>query len=161
MCASRTTEIAKGNKQMIELTLKEAAKAAGGKLVNCENIDAKTALVSSITLDSRKIERGSLFVAIKGERVDGHDYIKMAAEKGALCAISEQDVPYPHIRVKSSLAAMQGIAAHLREKSGVTVIAVVGSVGKTTTRAALQGAAARRARRGRSHAPRRAPRGAR
>lgn len=122
---------------MIELTLKEAVKAAGGKLVNCEGIDADAALVSSITLDSRKIERGSLFVAIKGERVDGHDYIKMAAEKGALCAISEQDVPYPHIRVESSLAAMQGIAAHLREKSGVTVIAVVGSVGKTTTRQML------------------------
>lgn len=122
---------------MIELTLMEAAKAAGGKLVNCEEIEANTALVSSITLDSRKAEQGSLFVAIKGERVDGHDYINMAMEKGALCAISENDVPYPHIRVNSSLAAMQGIAAHLREKSGVTLVAVVGSVGKTTTRQML------------------------
>ncbi len=119
---------------MIELTLKEAAKAAGGRLVNCGSMDAETALISSITLDSRRVEQGSLFVAIKGERVDGHSYIQMAMEKGALCAISENEVEDPHIRVKSSLEAMQGIAAYIRQKSGIPVIAVVGSVGKTTTR---------------------------
>lgn len=123
---------------MIKLTLQEAAKAAGGKLVNIDTIEGgKKALVSSITLDSRRVGAGALFVAIKGERVDGHDYIAAAMEKGALAAISEKEVEYPHIRVKSSLAAMQGIAAYMRAKSGIPVIAVVGSVGKTTTRQML------------------------
>lgn len=123
---------------MIELTLKEAVLASGGTLVNGDAIPGgENAVISGITLDSRKAEPGYLFVGIRGERVDGHDYIGTAVEKGALAAISEKDVPYPHIRVESSLAAMQGIAGYLREKSGVTVVAVVGSVGKTSTRQML------------------------
>ena len=123
---------------MIELTLKEAVAAAGGKLMHGEAIPGgETAVIRGITLDSRKVEPGFLFVAIKGERVDGHDYIEKAVGSGALAAISEKDLPFPHIRVGSSLAAMQGIAAYLREKSGVKVIAVVGSVGKTSTRQML------------------------
>ncbi|MBR4435442.1 MAG: UDP-N-acetylmuramoyl-tripeptide--D-alanyl-D-alanine ligase [Clostridia bacterium] len=123
---------------MTELTLQEAVKAAGGKLFNADGIEGgQKALVGSITLDSRRVGKNALFVAIKGERVDGHDYIASAMERGALAAISEKDVPYPHIRVKSSLAAMQGIAAYMRNKSGLPVIAVVGSVGKTTTRQML------------------------
>lgn len=123
---------------MIELTLKEAIEASGGRLVRGEDIPGgEEAVITGITLDSRKAEPGSLFVAIKGERVDGHDYIEKAVGSGALAAISEKDVPFPHIRVDSSLAAMQNIAAYIREKSGVRVIAVVGSVGKTSTRQML------------------------
>ena len=123
---------------MIELTLKEAVAASGGTLVNGDAVEGgEGAVIRGITLDSRKVEPGFLFTGIKGERVDGHDYIGSAMEKGALAAISEREVPFPHIRVESSLAAMQGIAAYLREKSGVTVVAVVGSVGKTSTRQML------------------------
>lgn len=123
---------------MIELTLKEAILASGGTLVHGETIiGGENAVVSGITLDSRRVEPGCLFVGIKGERVDGHDYIGVAVEKGALAAISEKEVPFPHIRVESSLAAMQGIAGYIREKSGVKVVAVVGSVGKTSTRQML------------------------
>ncbi len=123
---------------MIELTLKEAIAASGGILVNGETIPGgEEAVIRGITLDSRKAEPGFLFVAIKGERVDGHDYVEKAIDCGAVAAISEKDLPFPHIRVESSLAAMQGIAAYIREKSGVKVIAVVGSVGKTSTRQML------------------------
>ncbi|MBR6006195.1 MAG: UDP-N-acetylmuramoyl-tripeptide--D-alanyl-D-alanine ligase [Clostridia bacterium] len=123
---------------MIGLTLKEAIAAAGGTLVHGETIPGGgDAVIRGITLDSRKAEPGFLFVGIKGEKVDGHDYIGMAAGKGAIAAISEKEVEFPHIRVGSSLAAMQGIAAYLREKSGIPVIAVVGSVGKTSTRQML------------------------
>ena len=120
---------------MIELTLNEAAAACGGTLIGCEG--AENALIRDITPDSRRAGKGSLFIGIKGERVDGHDYIGAAIGQGALAAVSERDVPYPHIRVESSLAAMQAIAGRIRQKSGVTVIAVVGSVGKTSTRQML------------------------
>ena len=121
---------------MIGLTITEAVRASGGTLVHGEEIP-ENAAITSITLDSRKAAPGALFVAIVGERVDGHDFIGKAAASGALAAISEKEVPFPHIRVESSLAAMQGVAAYLRRKSGVRVVAVVGSVGKTSTRQML------------------------
>ncbi|MBQ5488635.1 MAG: UDP-N-acetylmuramoyl-tripeptide--D-alanyl-D-alanine ligase [Clostridia bacterium] len=121
---------------MIELTVSEAVRACGGELKNCETLAPDT-LIPAITLDSRKAGPGALFVAVKGERVDGHDYIKAAMERGAALAISEKETAFPHIRVSSSLAAMQAIAGYLREKAGIPVVAVVGSVGKTSTRQML------------------------
>ena len=60
--------------------------------------------VSSVVIDSRKVQKDSLFIAIRGARVDGHSFIPQVMEKGALCAVSEQDlgdVPYPYIKVDS------------------------------------------------------------
>ena len=123
---------------MLELTLNEAARAAGGTLENAELLPLRGEdRILSVTLDSRKAAPGALFIAVKGERVDGHDYIEKAIAAGALAALSEREVPFPHIRVKEALPAMQGIAAHLREKSGLPIVAVVGSVGKTSTRQML------------------------
>lgn len=121
---------------MIELTITEAVRACGGELRRGEALSPET-LIPSITLDSRKAEPGALFVAVKGERVDGHDYVASAMERGAALALSEKDVPCPHIRVESSLAAMQAIAGYIREKAGIPIVAVVGSVGKTSTRQML------------------------
>ncbi|MCH5279356.1 MAG: UDP-N-acetylmuramoyl-tripeptide--D-alanyl-D-alanine ligase, partial [Christensenellaceae bacterium] len=117
---------------MIKLTAGNIAKMVGGTLVGNDELQFKE--IDDITLDSRRAKKGSLFVAIKGEKVDGHDYIDSALEKGAVLAISERDVTGCHIRVQSSLEAMQRIAAYLREVSGVKVVAVTGSVGKTSTR---------------------------
>lgn len=121
---------------MIELSINEAVLASGGELVHGEGLDGETP-IAGVTLDSRKAERGMLFIAIKGERADGHDYIPAAMERGALLSLSERETPFPHIRVASSLTAMQDIAGYLREKSGIPILAVVGSVGKTSTRQML------------------------
>lgn len=122
---------------MIYLTFAEAAIACGGRLVGVKEMDEKhveNVAVAKICVDSREVTAGSLFIALKGERVDGHDYIPIAVDRGALCVVSDRTVPYCHIRVENTLAAMQNLASYIREKSGVTVVAVTGSVGKTTTR---------------------------
>ncbi len=122
---------------MIKMTFAEAAQACGGiltgsNLMGAEHVEDE--LISGITIDSRKVVPGALFIAFKGERLDGHDFIATAMEKGAHCVISERDVPFCHIRVENSVNAMQKLAAYIRKKSGIPVIAVVGSVGKTSTR---------------------------
>lgn len=122
---------------MIHLTFAEAAAACGGRLVGMKDMDEKhveNVAVAKICVDSREVTAGSLFIALKGERVDGHYYIPTAVARGALCVVSDKTVPYCHIRVENTLAAMQKLAAYIRKKSGVTVVAVTGSVGKTTTR---------------------------
>lgn len=117
---------------MIKLTAGNIAEIVGGTPYFDDEL--KFEEIDDITLDSRRARKGSLFVAIKGERVDGHDFIDAALENGAILALSERDVTGRHIRVESSLDAMQRIAAHLRKESGVKVVAVTGSVGKTSTR---------------------------
>ena len=71
---------------MNKLTLGEICAAVGGKTSADENI-----IISSITTDSRKIEEGCLFIALSGERFDGHDFIPSSFEKGAVCCLSEKE----------------------------------------------------------------------
>lgn len=117
---------------MIELTFFEAAKCCGGELIGAAQIENEK--ISGIFIDSRQVTKGSLFVALKGEHVDGHDYIADALLSGASCVISEKPCTGCHILVDSCFDAMKRIAAYIREKSGIKVIAIVGSVGKTSTR---------------------------
>ena len=93
--------------------------------------------IVSITTDSRQAEDGCLFVAVKGERVDGHDYIPSVFEKGALCVISEQELEDPKgawIRVESSLQAVKDMAEYYRRQLDIRVVGITGSVGKTSTK---------------------------
>ena len=93
--------------------------------------------VSSVVIDSRKIEKDSLFIAIRGARVDGHSFIPQVMEKGALCAVSEQnlgDVSYPYIKVNSCEQALKDIAEHYRRSLDIKVVGITGSVGKTSTK---------------------------
>lgn len=93
--------------------------------------------IKSITTDSRKADSGCLFVAIKGERSDGHDYISDCFEAGALCCISERELPQetrPYIQVKSSTKALKDLARLYRAQLDITVVGVTGSVGKTSTK---------------------------
>jgi len=76
---------------MKNLTLTNIAKACSGVFYGAPADSDKE--VVSITTDSRQAEEGSLFVAIKGERVDGHDFIDGVFEKGALCVLSEKELP--------------------------------------------------------------------
>ena len=120
---------------MLELTIGEAAIACGGLL--CANRDVLFKRIGSITIDSRKVLPDSLFIALHGEHIDGHRFIPAAMNSGAACVMSEVSVSYPHIRVRNTRIAMQKLAAYMRVKSGIPVLAVVGSVGKTSTRRML------------------------
>ena len=86
------------------MTLRAMAKACNGKYYGSEaNLDKE---VTDITTDSRKVVKDGLFIAICGERTDGHKYIDGCFEAGALCVISEKELPEQensYIKVKSSL----------------------------------------------------------
>ena len=93
--------------------------------------------VSNVAIDSRKVEKGGLFIALKGARVDGHSFIPQVMENGALCAVSEQepgDVSYPYIQVDSCEQALKDIAEHYRTSLDIKVVGISGSVGKTSTK---------------------------
>lgn len=120
---------------MKHFTLKEIAKACGGTYVGDKNlIDAP---VSSIERDSRNIKKNSLFLAIKGARVDGHDFIKKCYENGAICALCEKPVENadkPYILVGNTLEAVKKIAKAYRLLFDIPIVGISGSVGKTSTK---------------------------
>ena len=87
--------------------------------------------------DSRKAGEGSLFVAIPGERVDGHKFIPNVASQGALAVISEQKLetpPCPYILVKDSMEAIKAMAEYYMQQLNIPVVGITGSVGKTSTK---------------------------
>ena len=120
---------------MYGMTLRRMAEACGGILhAPYELGDAE---VSKIVTDSRKADEGSLFAAIVGERADGHSFIDQAFAQGALCVITEKDLPDAKgcwIRVSSTLKALQGIAEYYRRILDIPVVGITGSVGKTSTK---------------------------
>lgn len=96
--------------------------------------------IKNISIDTRTLLPGDVYVAIKGEYKDGHDYIPQAIEKGAACIITAKtlNISEPFIVVADTLAAFQQLAAAHRNDIDVKTIAVTGSCGKTTTRALLE-----------------------
>ena len=87
--------------------------------------------INKIKTNSKEIEKGDLFLAIN----KGHDYINEAIDNGAVAIISEIDVDnIPYIKVNSSIAALGKIANYIRNKYNIPLIAITGSVGKTTTK---------------------------
>ena len=115
---------------MSKITLKQAAAWCGGqvdpKYENVEFLGANN--------DTRKIEQGQLFIALKGAR-DGHDFISAALEKGAAAVLCTHcDGDYPAIVVEDTRLALGDIARHERQRIGMKVVAVTGSVGKSTTK---------------------------
>ena len=115
---------------MGRITLEQAAAWCGG------HIDPKYKEVTFLGAgnDSRKIEKGQLFVALQGER-DGHDFVPAALQKGAaavLCTRCNGD--YPAIVVEDTRIALGQIARGERERIGMKVVGITGSVGKSTTK---------------------------
>lgn len=96
----------------------------------------KDALVRGISIDSRTIRTGDLFIAIKGNRFDGHDFLAEAVKKKAAGVIVEEridkSVKVPIIKVKDTTRALADIAAYHREKFNIPVVGITGSNGKTT-----------------------------
>jgi len=117
---------------MIQVTVQEILYATGGTLLSGQ----KDAPVTCVTTDSRKVEKGALFVAILGEKVDGHDYVESAFSLGAAAALVEKQIEADGtvVLVDSTIQAMGALAKYIMEKISVPTVAITGSVGKTTTR---------------------------
>jgi len=112
------------------ITLQQAAQWCGGK------IDPKYKDVEfrGANNDTRKLEQGQLFVALKGVR-DGHDFVPAALEKGAAAVLCTHcDGDYPAIVVEDTRVALGDIARNERQRLGIRVVGVTGSVGKSTTK---------------------------
>ncbi|WP_416831103.1 MAG: UDP-N-acetylmuramoyl-tripeptide--D-alanyl-D-alanine ligase [Erythrobacter sp.] len=92
---------------------------------------------SGVEMDSRDVRPGDVFVALKGEAMDGHKFIPAAFAKGAVAAITDRPVDFPHVLVKDTTAALHALAHAARERSGAVRIAVTGSVGKTGVKEAI------------------------
>ncbi|QIK37933.1 UDP-N-acetylmuramoyl-tripeptide--D-alanyl-D-alanine ligase [Caldichromatium japonicum] len=98
--------------------------------------------LAGVSIDSRQLGPGAVFVAIRGERQDGHDFVAHALAQGAALAIVEQEIPSPEpggalLQVPSTIGALHALARHYRDllgASGCRVLSVSGSNGKTTTR---------------------------
>lgn len=115
----------------MKLTLYEVAKVVGAKNKVSDFDDYP---LGNIEFDSRKIEKGGLFLPLKGAR-DGHEFIETAFDNGAIATFSEREIKgHPYILVDNALAALQELAAYYLKKMRVDVIAVTGSNGKTTTK---------------------------
>ncbi len=123
---------------MKHFTLEEIAAACGGQYVGSD--DLRQTYITSVERDSRNIQNGSLFLAIRGEHVDGHDFIEQCFEKGAVCAVCEklpENPSKPCIVVPSTLEAVKKIAKAYREKFDIPIVGISGSVGKTSTKEML------------------------
>ena len=115
---------------MGKITLREAAQWCGGRVE--EKYADRTFFGASN--DSRKIQPGELFVVLQGER-DGHDYIPAAMERGVAAALGSRQVgDYPMILVEDTRKALGDIARQERLRLNMKVVAVTGSVGKSTTK---------------------------
>jgi UDP-N-acetylmuramoyl-tripeptide--D-alanyl-D-alanine ligase len=93
---------------------------------------------TSVSIDSRTLEPGALFVAVKGPRFDGHDFLAEAAARGARGALVHRDARAPEglvlLRVADTAKGLTDLARHWRREAGIPIVGVTGSVGKTTTK---------------------------
>ncbi len=132
--ASHTKRVSSGwlcyNGVTMKLTIHEIAQVVGAKNDWSQLADLS---VNKIEFDSRLIEKGDIFLPLKGAR-DGHDFIEIAFDNGAIISFSEKEVEQAHLLVDDNLAAFQTLAKYYLEKTKVPVIAVTGSNGKTTTK---------------------------
>ena len=119
---------------MREMTISRAAAVCGGRLCGEGDFGAE---LGSVVIDSRAVSAGDFFVAYKGERVDGHDYISAAFDRGAVCCLAQR-VPEgetrPILLVPDVQTALEQICAEYRRDLRLPVIGITGSVGKTSAK---------------------------
>ncbi|GAA0307046.1 UDP-N-acetylmuramoylalanyl-D-glutamyl-2,6-diamino pimelate--D-alanyl-D-alanine ligase [Sphingomonas oligophenolica] len=111
-------------------TSAEIAAATGG-------IASTDFTVTGVTFDSREVVPGDLFVALKGEASDGHQFLDQSSERGASGAVVSVTTPHPHVLVADTMAALEDLARAARARTAARIIGVTGSVGKTGTKEAL------------------------
>lgn len=119
---------------MEKLYIKEILTAVRGTLF-CKDPDLE---IKSVSTNSKSIKAGSLFIPIRGEKLDGHDFIENAFENGAVATFSSRDnfiqANRTYIKVEDTLSAMQDLASYYRGKFNIPVVGITGSVGKTSTK---------------------------
>lgn len=118
---------------MENITVRDIVKATNGTLL-CGD---ENTIITDISINSREMKEGDLFVPIIGEKVNAHSYIEQALEVGAATLTSEHfaiSAAKPYIKVKDTKQALQDIGAYVRQFLQLPIVAVTGSVGKTTTR---------------------------
>lgn len=114
---------------LINLTLSDIARACDGELVG-EDCD-----LNAVVTDTRTISAGCLFVALKGECFDGHDYIEQAVQDGAVGVVSDRNVGVPnYVKVADTTLAYGAIARLIRDAFKGVVVCITGSNGKTTVK---------------------------
>lgn len=118
--------------------IKELAELCGGRIAGKWEEGSLTTPVYSICTDSREASVGTAFAAIRGAKVDGHNYISKAGACGGVCAIAER-VPedaasFPVIVVEDTVKALGRLAGEYTRDTQTKIVAVTGSVGKTTTK---------------------------
>ncbi|NJM99637.1 MAG: UDP-N-acetylmuramoyl-tripeptide--D-alanyl-D-alanine ligase [Phormidesmis sp. RL_2_1] len=116
--------------------LRTLVEVLAAKPQDCEPM---ARLCTGITTDTRTVQAGDLFVALTGERFDGHDFVAQAIAKGAIAAVVragalKPDTAIPRLEVNDTLVAYQALAQWWRQQRGLPVVAITGSVGKTTTK---------------------------
>ncbi len=117
---------------MIPLSVAEIATAVGGTLAGA---DPDAMVTAPASIDSRTVAEGGLFVAFPGEKVDGHDYVAMAAKQGAVAALTTRPVEGPCIVVDETQRALGVLARYVVDRlPNLTVVGLTGSQGKTSTK---------------------------
>ena len=120
---------------MDRFSLRDLVQATGGRLREVDHADAR---FDRVSIDSREIQFGEVFWALKGEHHDGHDFVNQALEREArLCVVSTtraHSIPGPILIVDDPLTALGRFARWYRSQIDALVVGVTGSVGKTTTR---------------------------
>jgi UDP-N-acetylmuramoyl-tripeptide--D-alanyl-D-alanine ligase len=134
----------------MQLTLAEAAIGAGTVLEAPASVPNAGALeAQGYSIDSRTVAPGELFFAVRGERLDGHDFVTAAFARGAVAAVvsrarvaslPDEALTHPLLIAEDPLLALQALAAHGRRQWGKRVVAITGSAGKTTTKEAVAAA---------------------
>ncbi|MCL2851916.1 MAG: UDP-N-acetylmuramoyl-tripeptide--D-alanyl-D-alanine ligase [Defluviitaleaceae bacterium] len=123
----------------MKLSIDKVTAAVGGAVIH--DIDIPI-VISGVSIDSREDQTGKLFVALTGERADGHDFVQAAFAAGASAALVERDIEpetlsVPSgaiIKVESTRQALKDLAAHYIRTLSVKVVGITGSAGKTTTK---------------------------
>ena len=126
------------------ITIKDALKLGqlhGKAIVDADFSIWQTSEITGFNIESRQIKKGELFFALRGEHVDGHDYLFAAKEKGATAAVVEkvQDVDMPQLCVDKVEKSLGDFAAFVRRQFSGVVVGVTGSSGKTTIKNMLAG----------------------
>ena len=117
---------------MIPFSIQKAVEITDGHFFGPEALLRES--FDSVSIDTRTMLPGALYVPVKGDVFDGHRFIPQAFEKGAKLTLSEGETPYPHIRVENSVKAFQALAHAYRCQFRIPLMGITGSAGKTTTR---------------------------
>jgi UDP-N-acetylmuramoyl-tripeptide--D-alanyl-D-alanine ligase len=120
----------------VSITISQLLEVLIAEPVNV-SVSTLTQLAIGIQTDTRILQPGEVFLALRGEKFDGHDFVPTAIAQGAIVAIVDhhyENPGFPVLRVKDTLKAYQQIAKWWRESLAIPVIGITGSVGKTTTK---------------------------